>query len=48
MLYVYKLHWSRLRTALITGDKWETARKCVAVLWDAHGWIWHGNKIRRI
>ncbi|XP_019753349.1 transmembrane protein 68 isoform X1 [Dendroctonus ponderosae] len=44
-LYIYKLHWGRLRTALITGDKWEAARKVVAIIWDAHGWIWHGYEI---
>ncbi|XP_019753350.1 transmembrane protein 68 isoform X2 [Dendroctonus ponderosae] len=44
-LYIYKLHWGRLRTALITGDKWEAARKVVAIIWDAHGWIWHGFSI---
>lgn len=43
MLYIYKLHWGRLRSALIAADKWETARKFVAIIWDAHGWIWHGN-----
>lgn len=47
-LYIYKLHWSHLRTALITGDKWEAARKCVSVMWDAHGWIWHGYEIHGI
>lgn len=44
MLYIYKLHWGRLRSALIAADKWETARKFVAIIWDAHGWIWHGKK----
>ncbi|XP_030764746.1 transmembrane protein 68 isoform X2 [Sitophilus oryzae] len=45
VLYIYKLHWSCLKTALRTGDKWEAARKCVAAIWDAHGWIWHGYEI---
>lgn len=22
---------------------WDGALKTVAALWDAHGWIWHGN-----
>lgn len=21
---------------------WDGARKLVAIVWDAHGWIWHG------
>lgn len=46
MLYIYKLHWGRLRSALIAADKWETARKFVAIIWDAHGWIWHGYEIQ--
>ncbi|XP_050295269.1 transmembrane protein 68 isoform X2 [Anthonomus grandis grandis] len=45
-LYVYKLHWNHLRTVIIGGDKWEAARKCVAAMWDAHGWIWHGYEIQ--
>ncbi|KAL1513028.1 hypothetical protein ABEB36_002512 [Hypothenemus hampei] len=46
ILYIYKLHWRHIRTALIVGDKWEAARKLVAVIWDAHGWIWHGYEIQ--
>ena len=22
---------------------WDGARKTVAALWDAHGWLWHGK-----
>lgn len=22
---------------------WDGALKTVSALWDAHGWIWHGN-----
>ncbi|CAG9766252.1 unnamed protein product [Ceutorhynchus assimilis] len=44
-LYIYKLHWGPLRDALTTGDKWIAARKFIGVIWDAHGWIWHGYEI---
>ncbi|XP_066257501.1 DGAT1/2-independent enzyme synthesizing storage lipids isoform X1 [Euwallacea similis] len=47
-LYIYKLHWGHLRSALITGDKWDAARKFVSVIWDAHGWIWHGYELEGI
>jgi hypothetical protein len=44
ILYIYKLHWTSIRMTLQTGDRWETARKTAAAVWDAHGWIWHGNR----
>lgn len=43
ILYIYKLHWSTLRSAYNTRDMWNAARKTVSAIWDAHGWIWHGN-----
>nr|XP_012218704.1 PREDICTED: transmembrane protein 68 isoform X3 [Linepithema humile] len=40
ILYVYKLHRVRLRTAY--GTAWrDAARYTTAAIWDAHGWIWH-------
>ncbi|XP_022910760.1 DGAT1/2-independent enzyme synthesizing storage lipids isoform X2 [Onthophagus taurus] len=45
ILYVYKWHWNRVRTTFGQGDKWGAARKAVAALWDAHGWIWHGYEV---
>uniref|UniRef100_A0A1B6CJS1 Phospholipid/glycerol acyltransferase domain-containing protein n=1 Tax=Clastoptera arizonana TaxID=38151 RepID=A0A1B6CJS1_9HEMI len=42
--YIYKLHRDRLRHAYET-DFWDGARKTVAALWDAHGWIWHGYEV---
>lgn len=48
IFYIYKLHWTTLRTSLRTGDKWQTARRTAAALWDAHGWIWHGYEINGI
>ncbi|XP_014242341.1 transmembrane protein 68 [Cimex lectularius] len=44
ILYVYK-YWDRLKYAY-ENDFWDGARKTVAALWDAHGWIWHGYEIR--
>jgi len=34
----------RLRHAYET-DLWDAARKTVAAIWDAHGWIWHGSNL---
>ncbi|KAJ9589681.1 hypothetical protein L9F63_017125 [Diploptera punctata] len=44
ILYIYKLHGNRLRHAYET-DFWDGARKTVAAVWDAHGWIWHGYEV---
>ncbi|XP_056633003.1 transmembrane protein 68 isoform X1 [Diorhabda sublineata] len=46
LLYIYKLHWTNIKTTLRTGDKWDAARKSVGALWDAHGWIWHGYEVK--
>ncbi|CAH1164188.1 unnamed protein product [Phaedon cochleariae] len=46
VLYIYKLHWTNIRKTLQTGDMWDTVRKFVCALWDAHGWIWHGYEVR--
>lgn len=32
----------RLRDAY-DKDIWEAGRKAVSAIWDALGWIWHGN-----
>lgn len=48
LLYIYKLHWKTIKRTLQTGDKWDTARKSVGALWDAHGWIWHGYEVKGI
>ncbi|XP_023290647.1 transmembrane protein 68 isoform X2 [Orussus abietinus] len=44
ILYVYKLHWTRLRHAY-DGDWKSASRSMVAAVWDAQGWIWHGYEI---
>ncbi|XP_075231267.1 DGAT1/2-independent enzyme synthesizing storage lipids isoform X2 [Lycorma delicatula] len=44
ILYIYKFHRERLRHAYET-DFWDGARKTVAAIWDAHGWIWHGYEV---
>lgn len=28
------------------GDYWDGARHAIAVMWDAHGWIWHGYQVQ--
>ncbi|KAK9510885.1 hypothetical protein O3M35_005571 [Rhynocoris fuscipes] len=43
ILYIYKYR-DRLRNAY-EHDFWDGARKTVAALWDAHGWVWHGYEI---
>lgn len=43
ILYIYKWHRVRLKTAYEEQDLWQTARNLVAVLWDAHGFLWHGK-----
>ncbi|KAJ8957838.1 hypothetical protein NQ318_001834 [Aromia moschata] len=47
-LYIYKLHWRRIKITLQIGDRWEAARKSVGALWDAHGWIWHSYEVRNL
>ncbi|CAB0010532.1 unnamed protein product [Nesidiocoris tenuis] len=44
ILYIYK-YKEPLRNAYET-DFWDGARKTIAALWDAHGWIWHGYDIQ--
>lgn len=48
ILYIYKLHWRRIKDTLITGDNWKAGRNAVRAVWDAHGWIWHGYEINGI
>lgn len=44
IFYIYRLHRTRLQN--VYGTDWKNAaRYVVAVLWDAHGWIWHGYEI---
>ncbi|XP_044727361.1 transmembrane protein 68 isoform X2 [Chrysoperla carnea] len=45
ILYIYKWHRVRLKTAYEEQDLWQTARNIVAILWDAHGFLWHGFEI---
>ncbi|XP_063226721.1 DGAT1/2-independent enzyme synthesizing storage lipids isoform X2 [Bacillus rossius redtenbacheri] len=45
ILYIYKLHRDCLRQAY-EHDFWDGARKTVAAVWDAHGWIWHGYEVK--
>ena len=27
------------------GDLWDGARQTIGIMWDAHGWIWHGYEV---
>lgn len=31
--------------SLDKGDLWDGARRAIAVMWDAHGWVWHGYEV---
>ena len=46
-LFLYfKLHFSRFILQVYNDgdfDFWDVARTLVAVVWDAHGWIFHGK-----
>ncbi|XP_029732619.1 monoacylglycerol/Diacylglycerol O-acyltransferase [Aedes albopictus] len=46
-LYVYKLHSRFILQVYNDGDFdfWDVARTLVAVVWDAHGWIFHGYEV---
>ncbi|XP_058823463.1 monoacylglycerol/Diacylglycerol O-acyltransferase [Topomyia yanbarensis] len=46
-LYVYKLHSRFILQVYNEGDFdfWDVARTLVAVVWDAHGWIFHGYEV---
>jgi len=43
-LHIYKWHRHRIREAY-EHDFWEGARKTLAALWDAQGWLWHGYEV---
>ncbi|XP_055313631.1 transmembrane protein 68 [Sitodiplosis mosellana] len=46
-LYIYKLHRRVIYQAVSSDDinYWNVARKCVAAVWDAHAWIYHGYEV---
>uniref|UniRef100_A0A182JYD3 PCI domain-containing protein n=1 Tax=Anopheles christyi TaxID=43041 RepID=A0A182JYD3_9DIPT len=46
-LYIYKLHSRFILQVYNEGDFdfWDVARTLVAVVWDAHGWIFHGYEV---
>uniref|UniRef100_A0A182QJ11 Phospholipid/glycerol acyltransferase domain-containing protein n=1 Tax=Anopheles farauti TaxID=69004 RepID=A0A182QJ11_9DIPT len=46
-LYIYKLHSRFILQIYNEGDFdfWDVARTLVAVVWDAHGWIFHGYEV---
>lgn len=47
MVHIYR-HRHKLKVikeAYVKGDLWEGCRHAIAVMWDAHGWIWHGYQV---
>ncbi|XP_055613692.1 transmembrane protein 68-like [Uranotaenia lowii] len=46
-LYVYKLHSRFILQVYNDGDFdfWDVARTLVALVWDSHGWIFHGYEV---
>lgn len=42
-------HWHKLkpvvREVVVRRDMWAGARYAVALMWDIHGWIWHGYDV---
>lgn len=34
-----------IKEAIDKGDLWDGARHAIGVMWDAHGWIWHGYEV---
>lgn len=49
VLTIYKLH-RRVILQAVTSDEdfWTVARKIIAVIWDAHSWIYHGYEVTGI
>ncbi|KAI1287669.1 Transmembrane protein 68 [Halotydeus destructor] len=47
MVHVYRHRYKLkvIQEAYKKGDLWEGCRQAVAVMWDAHGWIWHGYEV---
>ncbi|XP_026479127.1 transmembrane protein 68-like isoform X1 [Ctenocephalides felis] len=45
ILYIYKLHRHKLKEAYESSNRWAAARNVISVIWDAHGWLWHGFEI---
>lgn len=45
-LTIYKLHRRVIMQALTSDENfWSVGRKIVAVIWDAHAWIYHGYEV---
>ena len=47
MVHVYRHRYKlkEIKEAYKKGDLWEGCRQTIAVMWDAHGWIWHSYQV---
>lgn len=44
--YRHRNNLKEIKQAIIDkGDLWDGARTTVGLMWDAHGWIWHGYEV---
>ena len=43
--YRHRNNFLAIKEALNKGDLWDGARHAIAVMWDAHGWVWHGYEV---
>ncbi|XP_047737296.1 uncharacterized protein LOC125178183 [Hyalella azteca] len=50
ILYIYTYRWRQVKEVLQEGlhDPWAGGRYLISVLWDAHGYIWHGYEVQGI
>ncbi|KAK3092576.1 hypothetical protein FSP39_004566 [Pinctada imbricata] len=44
-IFLHVYHYRHSLQEAYTHDFWDGARKTLAALWDAQGWIWHGFEI---
>ena len=43
--YRHRNNLKAIKEAIDKGDLWDGARHAIAVMWDAHGWVWHGYEV---
>jgi hypothetical protein len=44
-IYRHRYKLKEIKEAYKKGDLWEGCRQTIAVMWDAHGWIWHSYQV---
>jgi hypothetical protein len=45
-LYRHRYRLTLVKESYAKGEYWNSARQAVAIMWDAHGWIYHGYEIK--